>query len=109
MNLQIPAGSTNFYSSGFRNLIENHLQYLQTHPQTQPIILSPHYEDVYTGDFFGLLQYLNISQDLFWVVMRVNNLYSPLEYNGDLGIVYLPARSVIENLNTKFMNALTLN
>lgn len=105
---QVPTGNTDYYSQAFRNLIEDHKNYLLNHSLTKQIPLTPNAEDIYTGDFYQLLQSLRIEQDLWWIIMRLNGLHSPLDYTGNLGNIYVPDASVINSLNTRFMNNITL-
>jgi len=102
--LQESAGNTNIYSKGFRNLIENHLNYLKTSSYTRPLVLDSHIEYKYKGDFNGLLQANGITQDYRWITMRMNGLSSPLDYNGALGVILIPGKTDINSLLSKFLN-----
>ena len=107
--LQISAGNTQFYSVGFRNLIENHIGYLQSLLTTKTVNLNPKKEQIFQGDFYSMLfSTENISQDLFWVTMRLNNLMSPIDYNKVLGSILIPKRSDIESLLNKYLNSITM-
>lgn len=106
---QIPAGNTYMYTKGFRNLIENHLTYLRNNFNSI-VQLDPKKEQIFTGDFYNLLHYTqNVEQDLYWVIMRINGLNSPLEYSGNLGTLILPYRNIIEDLLNKYMNTTTMH
>lgn len=107
--LQINTGQYNVYSVGFRNLIENHLIYLQNNVSTINYALDPQDEYVCIGDFYKLLNLLNINQDLFYIVLRMNNLHSPIDYSGNLGILLIPSRNLIFNsLLNRYLNSVTL-
>jgi len=106
--LQIPIGEVNMYSKGFRNLIENHIALLQVDPSTTQISLNPHDEDKYIGDFYELLQHLEVTQDMFWITMRVNGLHSPLDYQGDLSQILVPSLTTIQNLLTRYINKVSI-
>jgi hypothetical protein len=108
-DLQINPGDTNMYSVGFRNLIENHLGVLKILPSTKRLPIDPKKEHSYLGDFYNLLyNEFSIRQDMLWVVMRINNLTSPLDYNGALGFVILPSRSEVEMLLRRYLNSTTI-
>ena len=105
---QLPMGQVNVNSSGFRNLIENHVLYLQTSVNTKILILDPADEDKWQGDFYGLLNKLGITQDMWWITMRVNNLYSPVDYSGDLGQIYSPGIVDITTLLSRYLATATV-
>jgi hypothetical protein len=106
---QVDAGNTNMYSVGFRNLIENHLNVLRFLTNTRSVAIETKKEQIYTGDFYGLLHdILNVPQDLWWICMRMNNLESPLDYSGSLNVIVIPARQDIENLLNRFLNSTTM-
>ena len=105
---QITSGTSNTYSVGFRNLIEDHIQYLQTSPYTRSIALKGMDEYRFTGDFYALLQVNNIDQDMWWVVMRINNLHSPIDYAGDLKSILVPDRDRVLAILQKYMNTETV-
>lgn len=107
--LQIPIGNVNYYSTGFRNLIENHVIYLQTNPTTRIVQLLPYDEYKYQGDIYALFYKLGVSQDQWWVTLRVNGLHSPLDYAGNLGTILLPAKSTTDALLTAYLNSSTIN
>lgn len=103
-NLQTNVGNTNYYSAGFRTLIEDHLSYIRKHNSTRIIQLEAIKELVYRGSFFSLLDYLKISQDLWWIVMRVNGIHNETNYLEPITHLILPDRSLINVLNQRFMN-----
>lgn len=108
INLQIEYGDPYIYSVGFRNLIENHLNVLRDHNTTTMLPLSSHIEQVWQGDLYGLLNVYGIPQDLFWITMRLNNLHSTTDYNGELGIIYIPSIDHIEKILSTYLNSTTL-
>jgi ABC-type phosphate transport system auxiliary subunit len=106
---QLDAGNTNMYSVGFRNLIENHLPQIRTYPNTKVLSLDPKKEQIFTGNFYGLLYNIDfVQQDMFWITMRTNGLLSPLDYSGNLNYVLIPSRGDIELLLQRYKNATTM-
>lgn len=106
---QIDTGEYNFYSVGFRQLIEDHLQYIQNHPTTNRFNLDPNDEYRFSGDFSQLLRNLNYKQDLFWIIMRLNGLHSYVDYAGNLGTIIIPYRPTLVNLLTLYLNSTTIS
>lgn len=108
-DLQINPGDTNMYSLGFRNLVENHLSLIRILPGTRILPIDSKKEHSFRGDFYNLLlNEFGIRQDMFWIVLRVNNLTSPLDYDGSLKYITLPNRSDIEFLLRRFLNSTTI-
>jgi hypothetical protein len=107
--LQLTIDEIGVLSPGFRNLIENHRLLLKKDTNTFFIELSPHDEYKYTGDFYQLLSKLKINQSLFWITMRINDMHSPIDYNGDKKIILVPAMATINYLLTRFLNETTIS
>lgn len=106
--LQIPMGESNVNSVGFRNLLENHIGLLQKDISTQQITLNPHDEHKWTGDLYGLLIQLSISQDLWWLTLRLNDLHSPIDYQGNLKVLLVPSINTVQVLLTRYLNTISL-
>jgi hypothetical protein len=105
---QLDPGNTNLSSVGFRNLIENHIPYILGLVTTGPVSLDPKKESIFTGDFYNLLRFTqNIMPDMYFITMRLNGLYSPTDYSGNLGQIYLANRSDIISLLNRYLNSTT--
>ena len=101
--LQIPVGNTLFYSTAFRNLIENYLSVLKQIPSTTTIPLTEGQQYQYQGNFYGLLVSLNIPQDLHWITLRLNGLLSPFDFTGDLPNLLVPSKDTLNQELTKLL------
>jgi len=106
--LQVDPGESYLYSSGFRNVIENFRIRFLNDPSTSIIDLTNLSEYLYAGDFYQLLQSLNIPQDLWYITMRVNNIMAPNAYQGNLGSLITVSRTAILNLLQKYTSTLTI-
>jgi len=106
--LKIPHNDPNYYTDGFRNLIENHLLYLRNHVTTRLIKVDSWLEYKYKGDFYGLLLDLKINQDLHWITMRVNHLHSPIEYTPYISQLLEPTTVTVNELLSRYMNTITI-
>lgn len=93
---QIPAGNPNYYSKGFRNMIENYLPALKKINSTRIVQLKDSDRVNWIGDFYGLLLTMDISQDLFWITARLNGLHSPADFDGTLREIYIPSSSTLD-------------
>ncbi len=108
LNLEIPYKNKNIYTPGFRNLIENHLQYLKKEVSTKIINIDAHLEYKNQGDFYGLLIDLKVNVDLFWITMRLNDLHSPADYIPYIKIILVPTNNKITELLTRYINTMTI-
>ena len=107
-SLQISAGEVNFQSEGFRNNIEDHLEYLKANTTTETIPVSGLQEIKYQGDFYGLLSDLKVNQDIHWITMRVNDMHSPVEFSGGMDVIKLPSRITLKKLLGRYLNSVTI-
>jgi hypothetical protein len=101
--LTIENGDLGFTSEGFRQIVEDHLVYFRSKDSTV-IQLEPHDEYMYIGDLFGLLTKLNFEVALHWIIMRVNNLTSPIDYKGDLQYLIIPQKNKLNILLARYLN-----
>lgn len=70
-----------WYGSEFHGVIETHLAALRTNGSTiHTVSDSEGYH--YRGDMYSLLTSRNILSKYHWIVLRVNKLYSPVDYDG---------------------------
>lgn len=106
--LKVPYRDANYYSEGFRNLIENHLPYLRSHVTTKLINLDTHVEYKNQGDFYGLLTDLKINPDLHWITLRLNYLHSPIDYTPYLTHLLEPTTTTLNELVMRYMNTITI-
>ena len=76
----LSSGRAEFYTDKFRTVLETHMVWLRQHSTTSAITVEPHISYMYENDFNGLMNHYNVPHDLHWLNMRINELYSPLDY-----------------------------
>lgn len=101
-------GDVNYYTDGFRNIVETHLNYLVNHVTTEPRSVEVGVAWRHKGDFDALLRYMGIPDDLFWVTMRMNGYTSPTMYDGDKQEILVPARDTLNLLAKRFQQRNTI-
>lgn len=101
--LAINSGPDVYYEEGFRIILEDHMTYLRTHPNTKTMQIESFKAYKYTGDLFGLLAEYNIPTELNWVVLRMNNMTTPTECGEDLKTLLMPDSQVIERMRSLYM------
>lgn len=76
-------------------LTETHLQFLRNHPSTATVSVTPQTAAKYQGDFYGLLKHLNIGKN-HYLILRMNQLYSPLDYHSEHLFLKIPESNTVE-------------
>lgn len=94
-------GPAVYYSAPFRDVIEQHLTYLIA-SNTHELAVDPHIAFKYKADFYGLLQYLGVAPQMWWVVLRVNNMTTPADYTEEMLSILIPDFNEIEKLRTSY-------
>lgn len=102
LNKLVDPGADVYYSLAFRNMIEDHLQWLITNPTSAPITIEPGIAYKYAGDLEGVLRYQGVSNRLHWIIMRMNAMTSPSDYRDTMLQLHVPEPSVIERLRSGF-------
>ncbi len=97
-------GADVFYTKPFRDMIEAHIQYLNTHANTIKIMVDEHSAVVYKGDLFGYLNKVKIPAYLHWIVLRMNNMYSNFDFNPSITELLIPDNKVVDKLRQQHMS-----
>lgn len=87
-----------YYRADFRDVVETHIPILLTNAKTTEQLVEPQMAYKNDGNFVGLLNDLGIKNELHWIVMRLNGMYSPTEYTSDRISILLPPDSYISQL-----------
>lgn len=103
LNSRMPdEGPGVYYDEGFRQLIEDHLEYLRQHPLTEVIDIDPQTAYKGHGDLISVLQDYGVERRLHWIILRVNGYSSPMEYRQDHLLLKVPSTEVIDGLMRTF-------
>lgn len=81
-----------------RRLIEDHLTWLIEHPDTTETPVTPHQLHVYEFDWIGLLAHLNVTQNNYWAVIRMNGGMSYTDVPQDITSLLVPSNSAVTRL-----------
>lgn len=88
-----------FCTTEYKTIIEDHLSILIN--QSTPRTIENNTALQFRNNFYGLLRELKIKPNYWWVFLRINELHSPLEYQGEYAIrVITPAQ--IERFNQQY-------
>lgn len=101
----INAGGDRVYDTlGFRYTILDNLPLLKMREDNITITASQAEADQYIGDFYGLLGYLKVPVELFWITVQLNNYLSSSDYDGKLLDVLVPSQTEIERIKTIYLS-----
>ncbi|BDD79890.1 hypothetical protein [Burkholderia phage FLC9] len=100
--LSVGLDNLDYYSDGFRNLLEDHYSWLKTQSSTKTVPIDAYLAVRYEFDFYGLLQNQNVPTELHWIVMRLTGYTSPDQMTRDLQSYVLPDPSVISRLYSTY-------
>lgn len=95
-------GEDVYYNDKYRIMIEQHVEQLRTSTDAQEVAVSEQSAIRQLGDFYGLLLELNVLPKYHWIVMVVNGLKQPNEYNGGNALI-MPSVNEIERLTQVFL------
>lgn len=101
-NLQLSTGAPEFWETGFRNMLEDHLTWIKEHEGTRVVNIGPGDANKYHGDFNGLLSSLGLRFKYHWITMRLNGYFRPDEYRTEHVQVYIPSEAAIDGLRTRY-------
>lgn len=96
--LETSAGADVYYEQGFRIVIEDHLQFLKTHPETIPLEVESVYAYKYSGDLSGLLSFYGRPVYMHWIIMRLNGYNDFTEVGESALTLLIPSENVIERI-----------
>ncbi len=87
-----------YYEKSFRQIIEDHIGFLQIRYTDNEVSVAPHIAYKYDRNFYGLLKELNYPNYLHWIILRANGFYNPSDYNYHSVVITVPDFSFIEQL-----------
>lgn len=85
-----------FYDEKFMLVLERHLPLLKSNAISR--VISPELAMKYKHDFMGLCIVLEIPFDHHWLVMRLNNMRTNMEFNGKLESILIPDLTTLEKI-----------
>jgi len=95
-------GEDVYYNDKYRIMIGQHIEQLRTSTDSQEIAVSEQSANRQLGDFYGLLLELDVLPKYHWIVMAVNGLKQPNEYDGNNTII-MPSVNEIDRLTQVFL------
>lgn len=95
-------GHAAYYDEEFRALIEAHLPYIRNDSRTHEIVVDLAKTAVYRGDFYGFLTQVGISPEFHWVIMRLNRMNTPMQFDSSITTLLIPDESQIRMIEMQY-------
>jgi hypothetical protein len=102
--LMVDAGPAMYYDESFRNVLEDHMNYLRTNPSTMVLTLDPIRVYQYANDLFGLLQLYDVPLHLHFVIMRMNKLTKPNADISNFTSLLVPNATTVDMIRQSYVN-----
>lgn len=101
LNNMVPQGDSSFYTSKYRQMIEDHIIFLRNHKSNSVVPIAPMVSFKYAADFYGLLFHLKVPMEYHYAILRINGLRNPSDFRGtEESIVVCDTEVVKRLLNT---------
>lgn len=95
---QIDPGAAVYYDPAFRRVLETHFGLLRNLQDTRVVQIEDNLAYKYENDFYGLLQEKAVPEYLHWVILRVNDMVDPRDYQSSMNQFLYPPHEVVENI-----------
>jgi hypothetical protein len=97
-------GANVYYEQGFRNVFEDHLEYIKKNKQTNitTVTVDENTGARFAGDFRGLMLAVNVFPHLHWFNMRLNGYSSCSDYDGSQLTLELINENLIKELTRTY-------
>ena len=95
-----------YYNTAFRNVLEDHMTYLRTHPDTIIVAVTPMQAYRYEFDMTGLLIELGIPLHMHWTVVRMNHMSSLTQVPSDLLQLIVPTDRELSRIKQTYESSL---
>lgn len=105
--LMVNPGSPWYYRPAWYACIEDHMYLLRNTQNSELSQVADTDRWRYEADFYGYLRDVHgVTQPEYWYVfLRVNHMYSPLEFGEENSALFIPKRAVIDRIMELFKTA----
>ena len=88
-----------FFDPNFRNILDSHLEYLKVTGNVElDASVDTDYMGQFHGDFYAILTHMNITPKYHRIIMLMNGLTNPIQYEGQLTSLIIPDLTVIDRI-----------
>lgn len=87
-----------YFNGNLKQVLDSHLEYLKNTGNRKYEPLNPEFRGKYIGDFYSVLNDLLIPPKYHRVIMLLNGLTNPIQYDGLGKAVFIPDLQLIEGI-----------
>lgn len=98
------AGDRIYDDMGFRYTLLDNLPLLKMREDSSDISVNKAEADQFFGDFYGLLCYIGVPKELYWITTIMNGLDCSTDYNSDFMDITIPAHAEIDRIKTLYLS-----
>lgn len=99
LNLQMPSGDQTYYEDEFLTIIDSHILYFRSLPNSLIQTLDPNLVYKYEGDFYGLLSQMKIPKKYHYAILKINDFRSPSDLTLEQKSIIIPPLDEIDLQN----------
>lgn len=92
-----------FYQAGFRRVIEDHLSNLRNSRGSNTLNIESNMAYAFEFNLYGVLTHYQIPGYLHWIMMRVNGMTSPDEYQASMTSLIHPDTELVEKYRSTYV------
>jgi len=97
-NLMYNPGTLDYYDRAIRDVIDDHMTYLRSHPENEVIAVAPKDVERFQGALYDLFSAMGIPPQYHYCVRQMNQLSSAQEVPEDLSSLLIPNYSVVDTI-----------
>lgn len=86
------------YTLSFRQMMEDHLEYLREHESTELLTIRADVGWRYHGDLHGVLNHYGFDWDMHWIIMRINGYQCAQDFDYEDQELLIPSSTVVDDL-----------
>jgi len=101
LNYMNTEGADLYYTTGFRDVLEDHLELFKAHTGTTTQAVEPNVAYRFEYDLGGYLTSLEVPLHLHWLTMRMNGWYSEIEFYNP-SVIILPYESYVTRVKQMY-------
>lgn len=103
LELQRSTGDSRYQADSFRNVIEDHLQFIKHKSIANVVTTTGRQVSKFKLDFTGLLIELNVPDEYHWATMRANGLHSTADYVNNYNDIKLIKTTTLRSLHERHL------
>lgn len=88
---------------GFRYTLLDNLPLLRGRADNITVSISQAEADQFYGDFYGLLGFLRVPTELYWIIAQLNNINCSTDYDSDKLEIVIPSQAEINRIKTIYL------